>query len=150
MTETERFLIDLLSSHISGTAPRVPENTDYAALTSLAHIHKLTPIVYSTLSKYCRESVPEDYLSSLKRTAMMQMTSPVSRSRAFLDVYGKLSDAGIKCSVVKGLALRVLYPEPDLRLSSDDTLSVGERVVVDYLDGHMSQYWIEAYDVRPD
>jgi hypothetical protein len=29
-------------------------------------------------------------------------------------------------------------------------LSQGERVVVSYYDGNVSQYWIEAFDVRPD
>ena len=122
MTSTELFFIDILSSHISGAAPDFPGDVDYGALTSLAHIHKLTPIVYSVLAKHCRDSVPQDCLSGLKKTAYLQMTSQVSKSRAFLDVYGKLLDAGIRCAVLKGITLRSLYPEPDLCLSSDEDI----------------------------
>ncbi len=124
MTQTEKFFVDVLSSHISGKAPSVPDGLDCAALASLSHIHKLTPIVYYELTKNCKGGVPEDYLSGMKRTAYMQITSQISKSRAFLDVYRKLSEAGIKCAVVKGITLRALYPEPDLRLSSDEDVLV--------------------------
>ena len=120
MTATELFFIDVLSSHISGTAPSVPDEIDYASLASLSHIHKLTPIVYSTLTKYCKDKIPQDFLAGLRRTAHMQIASRVSKSRAFIKTYEKITEAGIKCAVVKGITLGALYPEPDLRLSSDE------------------------------
>ncbi len=127
MTDTERFFIDILSSHISDTPLSAPQNADYAELTSLSHAHKLTPIVYSELAKKLKDEVPEDFLSGLKRTAYMQITGQISKSRAFLDAYTELSHAGIKCVVVKGITLRVLYPDPDLRLSSDEDVLVPEE-----------------------
>ncbi len=124
MTETERFLICVLSSHVSGAAPTIPDGVDYAALSSLAHAHKLTPILYSVLTKHCKDSVPEEYIAGLKRSALMQMTQQVSKSRAILDLSSEFNAKGIKFAVVKGITLRALYPEPDLRISSDEDVLV--------------------------
>ena len=124
MTGTELFFIDVLSSHISGKAPSAPDSVDPGALISLANIHKLTPILYYELTKNCKGALPEDCLAWIKRNAYMQITSQISKSKAFVETYGKLSDAGIRGIVVKGITLRALYPEPDLRLSSDEDMLV--------------------------
>ena len=144
MTGTELFFIDVLSSHISGKAPSAPDSVDPGALISLANIHKLTPILYYELTKNCKGALPEDCLAWIKRNAYMQITSQISKSKAFVEAYGKLSDAGIRGIVVKGITLRALYPEPDLRLSIE---GVALKEGVDY---ELTYGWDTRDNISPE
>ena len=67
--------------------------------------------------------------------------------------------AEIRSAVIDGNSYYYLRFEGEtdfsVRVSAADApyaplLSPGDRVIVDYLDGHVSQFWIEAADVRPD
>jgi hypothetical protein len=123
MTDTERYFIEAASSYINGVVCGAAEGVDPSALSSLAHIHKMTPVIYSSISSAPGDSAKEIALS-MKRTAVIQASGQTAKSRAFLKVYSRLAKSGINAAVVKGIVLRELWREPDLRLSSDEDILV--------------------------
>ena len=122
MTHTERYLVDILSSHISGAAPSFPDGVAFDELLTLSHIHKLTPIVYSTLAKHFRGRVSDKVIARFKKEAAPQISAQINKTRIFVSLYSKLASNGIRCASLKGISLRRLYPEPDLRISSDEDI----------------------------
>lgn len=82
-------------------------------LFSLARAHKVLPLVYSAAPHY-----------SVRQEAILQMMTQTQKTREFLSLYRHLTDAGVAPLVVKGLVCRGLYPNGDLRPSSDEDLWV--------------------------
>jgi len=99
-----------------------------------------------------------NYRAMLARNGVIgEERSEVGPAEATVQKRGVLAE--IRSAVIDGNSYYYLrfQGEDDfsVRVSAADApyaplLSVGERVVVDYFDGHVSQYWIEANDVRPD
>lgn len=92
----------------------------------LAASHKLSAAVFETL----RLIVPAEELAEIagynswKMTAIREVLAQSGRTEAFLAVYKKLLEAGIKTLVVKGIVCRSLYEKPDYRISADEDLLV--------------------------
>lgn len=125
MTNTERFFIDAAATYVTGNVRGNTKDVDFAELSSLSYIHKMTPVIYSSLTKYYSDDdAVKEYCTSIKKTALMQATSQVAKSRAILEVCAKLAERGIKAAIVKGVVLRALWPEPDLRISTDEDVLV--------------------------
>ena len=83
--------------------------------------------------------------------------SEVAPAEATLEKRGVLAE--IRSAVIDGNSYYYLRFEGEedfsVRVSAKDAplaplLSPGDRIVVRYLDGHVSQFWIEAYDVEQD
>lgn len=99
-----------------------------------------------------------NYRTMLARNGVIgSERSELAPAEAALEKRGVLAE--IRSAVIDGNSYYYLrfQGESDfsVRVSAADApyaplLSEGDRVVVEYLDGHVSQYWIEAYDVLPD
>ncbi|MBQ7715322.1 MAG: nucleotidyltransferase family protein [Clostridia bacterium] len=122
MTDTELFLIDILASYISNKKPSLPASFDRLALFELCRIHKLIPIAWSCLNRYCKDEIPDEFLESLKKASHIEIARQISKSRALENLCSALTARGIKYAVVKGITLRAIYPEPDLRISNDEDI----------------------------
>lgn len=90
---------------------------------ALAQAHKLLPLFYEAA---CTHSDPAlaPLLASVRRQSLMQVMEQTVKTEDFLQLYRRLSAAGYSPLVVKGISCRNLYPNPDLRPSSDEDLLV--------------------------
>ena len=116
MTHTEKTLLNMLSHALAGSrmAETVPAD---AALLPLAAAHKLVPLLSSAFPP---GEIPGDWKQQTLRQAVLQ----TRRTGAFLELYREMEAAGLHPLVVKGILCRSLYPQPDLRPSSDEDLFV--------------------------
>ena len=115
----QRFL-SVLNAALQGAAIQLndlPED-DWAQLLQLVQTHQVLPLFCQSLSP------TPDCVVGLKGVLHRQVALQTLRTHAFLPVYRQLLEAGIKPLVVKGIACRSLYPQPDLRSSSDEDLLI--------------------------
>ena len=93
----------------------VPEDFEEVdKLFDIAQEHKLTAVLYEKLR--CG--------GVWKQVAVHNIMLQVQRTAGFLDIYGKLCDAGVKPLVVKGIVCRNLYSKPDCRISADEDVLI--------------------------
>lgn len=80
---------------------------------SLASVHNVLPLIFSAL--------PSDFEKSedLKKACMINAVSQTRKNLAFASLYASLCGEKIDITVLKGPVCASLYPQPDLRLSSD-------------------------------
>lgn len=101
--------------------------SDWGNLFALCRAHSLTGAVYDKLSEVFDGRIPEKYAMWFRQTAFKEMSYQAVRSVAFLNVYDALSKKGITPVVLKGEALRALYPQPESRTSLDEDLLVEKK-----------------------
>ncbi|MBR4962020.1 MAG: nucleotidyltransferase family protein [Clostridia bacterium] len=121
LTQTEQNFISLLRSALSDRPMEcaMSADADVVSILRLAANHKLYHMILSVL--------PEDVLPegiNRRRELIGQLTSQVQASTAFLELYSAMEQAGFHPLVVKGIVCRALYPQPELRPSSDEDLYV--------------------------
>ena len=125
MDQTETALLQILSVALAGdrvSPDALPAHTDWLALSRLAAAHKLLPLIFSALP--VRE-IPE--MQAQKNGILRQVASQTQRTEGFLALYRDMEEAGFHPLVVKGILCRSLYPQGDLRPSSDEDLFVPEE-----------------------
>lgn len=95
----------------------------WAALYRLAEEQKLLPMVYeATYALPALQSTAAPLAVSAKRRVVQQVMQQALRTEEFLQLEQRLSAAGVRPLVVKGMVCRSLYPKPDHRLSADEDL----------------------------
>lgn len=111
------------SEYVSRTGEISPG--EWNLLFSLAQAHRILPLVYQAVSR-CPgfSSVPPELKNRYRAQSLQQAAVQVRCTDAFSAVVKALRDAGVRFLVVKGIVLRNLYPNPDLRLSGDEDLLV--------------------------
>jgi hypothetical protein len=117
MTQTEKTFLNMLSRALGASVPDEPTAGDDGELLSLAAAHKLVPLL-STV--FPAGEIPAQW----KRQTLQQAVLQTRRTSAFLALYRQMEEAGLHPLVVKGILCRSLYPQPDLRPSSDEDLFV--------------------------
>lgn len=115
----QRFLA-VLRAALQDTAIQLNDLRDpeWTALLQLAQAHRVLPLFCQALNP-----APAQILS-LRGVVRQLVALQAMRTEVFTAVYQKLLDAGLRPLVVKGLACRVLYPQHDLRPSSDEDLLI--------------------------
>lgn len=97
----------------------------WTALFDLAESHKVLPLVVdSALQTPAARLASADLMSAVKRRSHALMFTQIQKTAEFLNLYRTLQAHKITPLVVKGIICRELYPNPDLRLSSDEDLLV--------------------------
>lgn len=97
---------------------------EWEEIFRLAQIHKLLPLVYNAVcSRPDLQKIGPAELR-LKSLARSQVAKQVLRTEGFFELNCRLQEAGVRPLVVKGITCRSLYPEPDLRSSSDEDLLI--------------------------
>ena len=89
----------------------------------LADIHHVFPLVYQTVFTLPALSNMPELRSKVRRLVMLQTL----KTMEFLQCYKALQNMGATPLVVKGLVCRQLYPQPDLRLSSDEDVLIPQE-----------------------
>ncbi len=96
---------------------------DWTALLRLAGEQKLLPLVYAAVRGTPGFSAaPEAVRAAARRQTMREAAAQTVHTEAFLRLYQALRAEGLVPVVVKGIVCRALYPQPELRPSSDEDL----------------------------
>ncbi len=120
--KTNDALLELISSYICKREFSFNfESVNFNRLLDKSLNHKLTPMVSSKLLKM--DSITIDK-AEIKNLVLSQVVDQTKKTEKFIKTYKALLDAGIKPVCVKGIICRSLYPDFDLRLSSDEDIVV--------------------------
>lgn len=96
---------------------------DWTALLRLAGEQKLLPLVYAAVRGTPGfAAAPEAVRTAARRQTMREAAAQTVHTEAFLRLYQALRAEGLAPVVVKGIVCRTLYPQPELRPSSDEDL----------------------------
>lgn len=97
----------------------------WKTLFDLAREHKVLPLVFEAVYA-CPAARRADaaYFQELKRSVIRQVMVQAMKTEEFLALYRHLREASVNPILVKGLVCRALYPNPDLRSSSDEDLLI--------------------------
>lgn len=96
---------------------------DWTALLRLAGEQKLLPLVYAAVRGTPGfAAVPEAVRAAARRQTMREAAAQTVHTEAFLRLNQALRAEGLAPVVVKGIVCRALYPQPELRPSSDEDL----------------------------
>lgn len=96
---------------------------DWTALLRLAGEQKLLPLVYAAVRGTPGfAAAPEAVRTAARRQTMREAAAQTVHTEAFLRLYQALRAEGLAPVVVKGIVCRALYPQPELRPSSDEDL----------------------------
>ena len=122
MNAVSTDFLQLIRSYLWGETPRL-RRPDWDGLYELARIHNLTPMIYEAAQGLpafanASEAVKHAFLES----TLQMIVGQQRRTGLLFHIYQKLTDAGLRPLVLKGLVCRLLYPEPDARVSSDEDL----------------------------
>ncbi len=119
LTSTQSNFILLLRSALANRTASLPLDADTTAILHLTANHKLYHMILSAMPT---ELLPEP---QKRRPALLnQITAQVTATNAFLHLWGDMIKASFHPLVVKGIVCRSLYPQPELRPSSDEDLYV--------------------------
>ncbi|GHU72746.1 hypothetical protein AGMMS49992_09350 [Clostridia bacterium] len=124
LPDTTRAFLALLEAAIHAHAPLpLPDGVDWRVLYRLALEHRVDGLLLAPVLQLPTQP-PPDMLIEWQRRAMattMQQLQIVDSLHTALTAF---EDAGIRAVVLKGIILKALYPEPDLRVMSDADLLV--------------------------
>ena len=131
LTEIEKTFLTLVKEALHPAMaptqnPLPTGEADKAELFRLAEIHFVTPMVYEALSR--RKDFAEWTTAERgkwRQAALPSFVVQSKRTQSFLHLYQEMTDSGLALPlVVKGIILRNMYPNPDMRKSSDEDLLV--------------------------
>ena len=97
---------------------------DFGEIMKLAREHNLSALVGDALCACPEFTASEQYQSAVSET-IGAVTSQTIRTAEFLQIYQKLTDAGLKPIVMKGIICRELFGEKrDYRPSADEDILI--------------------------
>ncbi len=128
----DNTILFLLRDAMYGTAPTgetakgLRDCSDPEQLMRLAEIHNILPLVGPVFLEAVPDYPEKEKLRQYLRTHIGRQ---VMASAQLRNVASALNEAEIPYLVVKGAAIRALYPEPDRRPSTDEDIYVGTAEV---------------------
>ena len=122
MNKAEERLLGALRHAIRGETVSRGESVSQAELQELihlAHIHRVLPMVVEAIC-------PGHQVEAERQFALQQIIRQASRTAEFLLLYEELIKRGLHPTVMKGVVLRSMYPQPEQRPSTDEDLLVSD------------------------
>ena len=116
----KQFLMLLKDAHLGHTSQ--PDHYDYLLLYQASLQHDVAALLYHQLYRFT--DFPSELKQVWKRKAIQINALQTIRSDAFLRLYRKFLDEGLRILVLKGIIVRSLYPQPENRPSNDEDLYV--------------------------
>ncbi len=92
----------------------------WSEILRLAKAHNVLPLIYNASFSHPNLANSAAIRSQVRQLVILQTV----KTNEFMRLYEKLTEAGCTPLVVKGLICRSLYPNPDLRLSTDEDILV--------------------------
>lgn len=134
MDKTKEKFLSAFAYALSGQKPPADEFSELKPnevieIFSLAQIHRVTPMIYDTLSGVLpapqeNEKTYRDFLAGIRRVTLSQIGAQIRATDDYLHLYDLLRRAGLHPMSVKGIVCRSIYPQPDMRVSSDEDILV--------------------------
>lgn len=127
MDQMSRQLLYLLSVSMGTDRDVVIDNaeTDWDKLFFLSGIHNIIPMIYHSINKkQLLAMMNQELAGAWKKLAIGFTVNQIIRTEEFLTIYGRLKEAGVKALVVKGIVLRMLYPNNHERCSGDEDIYI--------------------------
>lgn len=115
----KRFLEILKAALEAGTVETDGSVDDWQYFFTLAKQHKVLPLL-------C-DGMPGAVPPEIKTVVRHQVAMQTVKSSRFLELNRQLRQAGLTPLVVKGIACRELYPNPDSRISADEDVLLPEE-----------------------
>ena len=126
MNTQEQVFLEALKASLTNTTVTwtTPLSTEeWQSLFALAESHKVLPLIFHAVYSCPAAAQMDKQLFALTKRRMLTLTlNQVQRTAEFLSLYQKFQQENITPLVVKGLICRELYPNPDLRISTDEDL----------------------------
>lgn len=152
MNKISQMLLEALKSSLTSKKVSWEEvsSEEWNRLFIMAQKHQVLPLVYESVydCPAAKNGDPELFRvwkSQVIHSVMIQSI----KTEEFINMYQKLSEAGIRPQVVKGIICRKLYPSPDHRVSGDEDILVSEN---DFMKFHeeMLRYGMELVNPSQD
>lgn len=127
MNKTQEQLVKMINSAIHGGKINI-DNTEiinWDDLLEEAKAHSVIPLIYSSINKTSIiNSLNKDKLDLLKKQVFYSSINQVRHIKKTSEILKVLQEENIEVIVLKGLIVRSLYPNPDLRTMSDADIIV--------------------------
>lgn len=125
MDRVQEYFLESIKWAIRGKkAPEIClEDKEWQQVFALASAHHLLPLIFDVVREI-PQLKEKDTFSGIKMSVRHQIFLHIQKTAEFLKLYQHLRDKGISSLVVKGAVCRSLYPNPDLRISSDEDLLI--------------------------
>jgi hypothetical protein len=130
MNITQKILVNLLSSAIRAESAEIfeIETVDWKAVYEEAKLHDVHPLLFSAVNRLKGVQEPNSTLmSEWQKSALLAGANQIQHIYQVSKVLDILNKAGIPVIILKGLVLRNLYPEPELRTMGDADILVHEK-----------------------
>lgn len=127
MNPNERLLVHLLDCAIWSRTPDAAyvEDVDWEALFMLAQAHKIDAMLLDTVCLLQQDKQPAaNVMAAWQENAMLTMMGQAIMTADLHALLAALESGGVRTVVLKGVALKPLYPQPDLRTMSDADLLI--------------------------
>ncbi|SDI00574.1 nucleotidyltransferase domain-containing protein [Desulfosporosinus hippei] len=147
MTKTQAQLLSLLKLSINGDAPdnEIFSSLDGEELLMLALQQNVYAFLYSTLNQYRKElNLSEPIMSRWKDYTLHMAIRQLGMLSEIKTILALFESNEIPVISVKGLALKQLYPQPELRNMGDIDLLIREKDISRAID------MLKALDYHPN
>lgn len=128
MTSTMTLFLEALCASLENNKVSWSDTIASPAWRSLmetAEIHRVLPLVYEAVFDCpAAKAADQSVFPAFKSRAVQSVFLQTTKTADFLQLYQHLQAAGVTPIVVKGIVCRSLYPNPDLRMSSDEDLLI--------------------------
>ncbi|MGN9161727.1 nucleotidyltransferase domain-containing protein [Clostridium sulfidigenes] len=126
MDNTQSQFIELLSHSIRGkTTYRLSNNVNWDKILTIAQLHKVEGIIYSSLSKKDMISQLDcEVLKKLQISVFHTGTKQLRNIYNLAKIFSRFDDEEIPVIVLKGLVVRNFYPHPEQRDMNDADILV--------------------------
>lgn len=130
MKHTDSLFLRILKAALEGeclTDAGDVTKAQWDEIFRMAEAHKVIPLVYQAAYDRMDPDAAARIRSRVRKMVMLQAL----KTHEFLQLIHKMREAGCEPIVVKGLVCRNLYPQPDLRPSSDEDILIPEDQFAD-------------------
>lgn len=127
MEQQSKNFLSLIRSYLTGTKASL-SHPDWESILTLSRLHNIVPLVYESarlLPDFA--SAPLLVQNAFLENTLYQAGLQISKTQEFLRLYDIFSGEELHALVLKGLVCRTLYPQPELRGSSDEDLWISRE-----------------------
>ncbi|MBQ0066445.1 MAG: nucleotidyltransferase family protein [Firmicutes bacterium] len=128
---------------------KIRDYSTFVEFFRLASIQEVLPMICnSVFESSCIKNNPKAF-SSYKELAIQKVSSQIVRTSQFLDLYSYLEKRGLHPIIVKGLALRNIYPKSNFRTSCDEDILIQPEEKYLYHEA-LLEYGMSQLDSKED
>ncbi len=153
MTITQRGILALLKSALTGQPQALPEGFDLTEADALVRKHNILPMIYQG-AYLC--GIPQELplMQTYRTQYFRRLIRSEQQMRAVERIFRAFEENGIDYMPVKGCTVKALYPQPELRPMGDADILIrmeqydrirGIMEALGYREGEATSYHIEWF-----